>query len=410
MKIAFVIQKIAARSGGAERVLIETANELSRRGHDVRILSHENRGVDPFYKLGEGVRHTNLFDRPIERKAKDRWKRRETFRENLPVFFPIRHVKWHMTHGGFIRELKRFIKNERPDVLIPFLPAAITPCALAAKGTGVKVVASTHNEPSQDYDNPKRWDANPIDIKLRRKVLEYLDKILVLLPSYRNYYPENLHSKIDDMPNPVAPVEPSRLDSVTREKLILGVGRLAGVKRFHVLIEAWPHLEQTFPDWRVEIYGDGPEKANLQSLINRHGLKDKIFLKGVTSLIGDIYLKASVLCHPAEYEGFPLAVCEALAHGLPVIGFSDCSGVNSLVHHNTNGILIEAGTNRVNSMQSALAELLPDRERLSRFSAASPGSVAQYRPDLIYDKWERVVSELVPEENDEAWSERTVGV
>lgn len=405
MKIAFVIQKIAARSGGAERVLVETANELARRGHEVVILAHENRGKRPFYQLQNGVRHKNLFDRPIEHKDKERWKKREEFRESLPLVFPINHLKWKMTHGGFVRELRRYIQKNQPDILIPFLPAAITPCALAARGTGVKILASTHNEPSQDYENPKRWDPNPIDVSLRRKVLGDIDRILVLLPVYKEYYPKQLHHKIDDMPNPVVPVDGERLRSAKREKLVLGVGRLADVKRFHLLIEAWLDLKPLLPDWRVEIYGEGPEKQYLQDMIDNCALGDQIILKGVTSKIGEAYLKASILCHPAEYEGFPLAVCEALAHGLPVVGFSDCSGLNSLVKHERTGILVDPGNNRITSLKSALASLLPDQDRLSRFSAASPASVAQYHPDIVYDKWEAVISGLVTtdEEEDEMY-------
>lgn len=401
MKIAFVIQKIAQRSGGAERVLIETANELSRRGYTVEILSHENRGKPPFYPLRDGVRHKNLFDRPIEHKDKERWNKRERFRENLPMFFPLNHLKWRMTHAGFVRELRCYIKREKPDILIPFLPAAITPCALAARGLDVKILASTHNEPSQDYENPKRWDPNPIDVRLRREVLKDLDKILVLLPAYKDYYPKSLHHKIDDMPNPVVPVDNDLIAPAKRERLVVGVGRLAEVKRFHLLIEAWLDIKPILPDWKVEIYGEGPEKRYLQDMIDNYSLSEQIILKGTTPAIGEAYLRASVLCHPAEYEGFPLAVCEALAHGLPVIGFSDCSGLNSLVHHEQNGVLVNPGTNRVNSLQSALAELLPDQDRLSRFSAASPASVAQYRPDVVYDKWEHVIGELVKKEEDE---------
>ena len=59
-RVAFVIDKLAERSGGAERVLIETANALAARGHLVEILTHEHRGKPPFYPLAFGVTHTNL--------------------------------------------------------------------------------------------------------------------------------------------------------------------------------------------------------------------------------------------------------------------------------------------------------------------------------------------------------------
>lgn len=401
MKIAFVIQKIAARSGGAERVLIETANEMAQRGYDVDILSHENRGVKPFYPIHPKVRHINLFNRPIEHKDKKRWKKREEFRERLPLVFPLNHLRWRMTHAGFVRAIKRYINKDRPDVLIPFLPPAITPCALAAKGTGVKVIASTHNEPSQDYDNPKRWDPNPIDIRLRKKVLYDLDKILVLLPNYMDWYPPALHEKIMDMPNPVRQVDPERLKSAEREKVIIGVGRLADVKRYNLLLDAWADLELSFPDWKVEIYGEGPMKSDLLDMIKHYGLEDSVFLKGTTPDVPSQLLRASIFCHPSEYEGFPLAVCEALAHGLPVVGFADCSGLNSLVRHDETGILVEPSRRRADNLRDALKKLLQATETISRFGAAAPASIAKYAPDAVYDRWEAVIDEVSPDHTDD---------
>ena len=400
MKIAFVIQKLAARSGGAERILVETANEMARRGFEVAILSHENRGVEPFYKVDGAVIHTNLFKRPIEHKHKERWKKREEFRESLPLVFPLNRLRWRMTHAGFVKSLKRYIARERPDVLIPFMPPAITPCALAARGTGVKVIASTHNEPSQDFENPERWDPNPIDVRLRKEVLRYVDKILVLLPNYMDWYPADIHHKIMDMPNPVKQVDPSRLEAARREKVIIGVGRIATVKRYQLLLNAWADIDGEFPDWTIEIYGDGPQKRDLQSMIKQYGLEKSVFLKGTTSDIPSHLLRASVFCHPAEYEGFPLAVCEALAHGLPVVGFADCSGLNALVRHEETGILVEPSHNRALSLREALRKLLQAPDAISRFGAKAPESVAKYTPDAIYDRWEEVIRGASPEPRD----------
>lgn len=364
---------------------------MSRRGFDVDILSHENRGVEPFYKLDGAVNHRNLFKRPIEHKAKERWKKREKFRESLPLVFPLNHLRWRMTHAGFVSALKKYIKRAKPDILIPFLPAAITPTILAARGTAAKVIASTHNQPTQDYENPERWDPNPLDVRLRKRVLSELDKILVLLPEYKNWYPAALHPRIDDMPNPIRHVDPALLEGTEREKLVLGVGRLAGVKRFDVLIEAWLDLHHDFPDWKVEIYGEGPDKKFLGSLIRAYGLEETVFLKGTTSEIAKHYLRASLLCHPAEYEGFPLAVCEALAHGLPVVGFGDCSGLNSLVKDNVNGVLVPPLKSRPNAMRESLGALLSDADRRNSLSLKAPNTVAQYSPDIVYDKWEATI-------------------
>ena len=393
MRIHFVIQKIAGRSGGAERVLIETANEMAERGHSVEILSHETRRGQPFYPIHSAIIQTNLFDRPKSPKSKQRWQRREHFREAIPHVYPLSHWKWRMTNLAFIRSLRRHISARQPDVLVPFLPPAITAAAIAASRVGVPVVASTHNVPAQDYTNPERWDPNPVDVRRRFKALSSVDKILVLLPEFKDWFPDDLKSKILDMPNPVRPVDKTALDNAVRQKTILGVGRLAAVKRFDLLIDAWATIKDEFPGWKVDIFGHGPDLHELQARIVRRGIADTFKLRGVTDQIAEQLLSASVFAHPAEFEGFGLAIAEALAHGLPVVGFADCSGLNTLVRHEETGILVEPGSDRARSMADALRRILTDEETRTRLGSEGPASMRQYAPQTIYDRWERVLTD-----------------
>ena len=393
MRIDFVIQKIAMRSGGAERVLIEAANEMTERGHSVEILSYENRGRESFFPIHSAIAQRNLFDRPKSLRSKYRWQRRERFREAIPHVYPLSHWKWRMTNLDFIRSLRLHIAARQPDVLVPFLPPAITATALAARFAGVPVVASTHNEPSQDYTNPERWDPNPVDVRRRFEALSSVDRILVLLPEYRDWFPDDLKPKILDMPNPVRPVHKTMLDNAVRQKTILGVGRLASVKRFDLLIDVWAMIKDEFPGWKVDIFGHGPDLDELQAKIVARGVEDTFTLRGVTDQIAEQFLSASVFAHPADHEGFPLAVSEALAHGLPVVGFADCSGLNTLVRHDETGILVEPGSDRVRSMADALRRILTDEEKRTRLGSKGPASMRQYAPETIYDRWERVLSD-----------------
>jgi len=264
---------------------------------------------------------------------------------------------------------------------------------MAARRTGVPVVASMHNEPSQDYTNPERWDPNPVDVRRRFEALSHVDRILVLLPEYRDWFPDDLKPKILDMPNPVQPVDETTLANAVRQKTILGVGRLASVKRFDLLIDVWAMIRDEFPDWKVDIFGDGPDRDELQARIVQRGVADTFTLRGVTDQIAGQFLSASVFAHPAEHEGFPLAVTEALAHGLPVVGFADCSGLNTLVKHEETGILLEPGSDRAKTLADALRRILTDDEKRARLGSRGPASMRRYAPQTIYDKWERVLSD-----------------
>ena len=116
---------------------------------------------------------------------------------------------------------------------------------------------------------------------------------------------------------------------------------------------------------------------------------------GHTPEIREQYLSASLLAHPAEFEGFPLAVTEALSAGLPVIGFEDCSGLNRLVRDGENGILVPAAGDRTQNFADALAGLMRDADRRNALGAAGPASMAEYAPDRIIDLWETMLIETL---------------
>ena len=63
----------------------------------------------------------------------------------------------------------------------------------------------------------------------------------------------------------------------------MSAGRLVSLKQFDVLIEIFAELSKKYPDWCLEIYGDGPDRPVLQAMIEELHLGSKVFLKGVMS-------------------------------------------------------------------------------------------------------------------------------
>jgi glycosyltransferase involved in cell wall biosynthesis len=390
LRICFIIEKLAERSGGAERVLVEAANALAERGHAVDILSHEFRGRPPFYPLRPGILHVNIRPQRKDRSFVRRWadRRREWLHaavQDLPP--PLDRLLWLSRNGGFWRRVERYLKANRPDVAIAFMPPAMTALAMARPGYRLRRIAATHNAPEQDFNNPARWDPSALDRRRRRALMDRFDLVTVLLPEYRDWYPETLRPRIGIMPNPVSPVNPAALAAARRRKIVMAVGRLSEVKRPRLLIDAWALLSPEFPDWTLQIYGVGPLQADLAAQITRLGL-NTVRLMGHTRDIERRYLEASILAHPAAYEGFPLAVTEALAAGLPVVGFEDCSGLNSLVSHDTHGCLVSATGDRTANFAAALRDLMASAEKRAALSRCAPDAVAPYRPDRIHALWD----------------------
>lgn len=394
-KICFVVDKLAGRSGGAERILIGTANALAARGHEVQILTHEARGIAPFYPLAPGVIHTNLR-RP--KAVRNRLRRKlDAARESLHARyktppFPLDHLLWASKYGAFWRRLEGHLAAHQPDVAIAFLPPAITALGRARPSPGLRRVASLHNVPEQDYRNPERWDPSSLDRQRRWTGLEACDAITVLLPEFRDWFPEGLQRRISIMPNPVPPVPPEHIARRNPQKVVLSVGRLAPVKRQDLLIDAWAQLAKAHSDWTLKIFGIGPDQEALAARVRDLGLGDRVLLMGHTDAIQEEYLSASILCHPAEYEGWGLAVTEALAAGLVPVGFADCPGVNQLIRDGETGLLVSPGSgrrdDRVRALAEALGRLMSDPADRDRLGAAGPGSMRAFAPERVIDRWE----------------------
>jgi glycosyltransferase involved in cell wall biosynthesis len=389
-RLCFVIDKLALRSGGAERVLIETVNALYDRGYCVEIVTHEVRGKRPFYPVRKGVILSNVRPRN-EHRSRLRCKvdgLRAHFHQNR-VFLPILdQLQWMSQHGAFHRRLAVHIDATRPDVVIGFLPPAVTAVGLAQTQHKPRLFASLHNVPEQDFDNPERWDANPVDRRIRKQVLNQFDGIGTLLPEFIEWFPRSLRDRLFVMPNAAQPVDDDVIKRASRKKIVASVGRLADVKQHDVLIDAWKLLQDDFPDWACEIFGKGPNETHLQDKIKSLGLQRAVLLRGDTKNMEKVYTEASILAHPAQFEGFGLVVSEALSYGIPVVGFEDCSGFNFIVDHNCSGIHTSASGDRAFHLSRALAKLMTQPDQRERMGAAGRERVKAFSPEKVIDLWE----------------------
>ena len=104
--------------------------------------------------------------------------------------------------------------------------------------------------------------------------------------------------------------------------VIVGLGRLTHQKGFDVLIDAAAQLPAS-PNWQIDLYGDGPERDNLQQRIAGHRLQDRVTLHGYTDQPHEVLQRADIFVLPSRYEGFGLVIAEAMMHGVQVIA-ADC--------------------------------------------------------------------------------------
>lgn len=407
--ICFVVEGLAGLSGGAERVLVETANAMAERGHDVEVVTHELSNGPPFYPLSEDVTLTRLrplrHERSQSRRELDRLRRfadRHVYRHELHRIPLVGRLACFNRFGGFRRRLEHHLNAVRPDVAVAFMPTAIMALGLARPNRSLRKVASTHNLPEVNFEGRAGQNINPAYRAAVLRSLQAFDSITILLEENRRWYPEALKRRLVVLPNAVKPV-PQPLRERPRERLVLAISRLHPQKRPDILVEAWARIAPSFPDWRLEIYGKGPLENEIAALIETRRVGDSLRLMGHTPDIAERLADAAVLAHPAAHEGFGLAPAEALATGVPVVGFADCSGLNALVKNGETGRLADPPASgederegRISAFAKALAELMANRALRERLGDAGPEAMAAYAPERIQDLWEEVLCGRLP--------------
>ncbi len=388
--VAFAIQGLHGTSGGAERVLVDVANGLHRRGYQVSVLTFQARNGPSFYPLDYGIARLD------GRRRHSRGNGRNPVDALASVANHHRSVAvatWLAKYSPKTYRYRQLLRLAKPDVAVGFLPSTFPYLILAAAGTGIRTIASLHNVPSRDLGgDAERWDQNPVDVAARRHSLKTADATTVLLPSFVEQLDGDVRSKTFVIPNLIHPYDGNPADVTVDDddNTILAVGRLAGAKDHATLIRAWAQLEQEFPRWRLRIIGSGPLQRDLESLIVEHQL-ERVTIDEPTSDIEDAYTSAKFLAMPSRYEGFGLVTAEAMACGLPVIGFADCEGTNEIVIDGENGLLVEPGSNRVDAFAAAMRRMIDDEPERRRLARQAPATADAFRPEPIIDAWENMI-------------------
>lgn len=191
--------------------------------------------------------------------------------------------------------------------------------------------------------------------------------------------------------NPVA--WPTRPALVERDRVIVAAGRLMRQKGFDRLIEAFAPLAERFPDWRVEVHGDGPERDALEAMVSRLGLQGRVRLLGFNDRLPDALDRAAVFALSSRFEGLPLVAIEAMGHRLPIVAFDCPRGPRELVRDGANGFLVPDGD--IPAFSQALARLMSDPALREGLGAEGRGDARSYDVPAIAGDWQRLIAQLV---------------
>lgn len=227
-----------------------------------------------------------------------------------------------------------------------------------------------------------------------RAVIRQAKRIIVFSPQqqafiHRTY--QVAHERIAIIPNGVdeAYSHQPRTNNRKKKYNLLYVGRLSSQKRVAILIEA---LSLMKIDVTLTLVGDGEDRTQLERLVRQYRLTNVHFvgIKHPSQLI-EFYRKADVFVIASEREGMPLAVLEAMAAALPIVG-ADVPGIRELIQSVGNVVARPSGP----TFATTLDALLQDSARLSKLSRQSFTAAQNYTWVAATDALEMLYKELLP--------------
>ncbi|MDO4692059.1 MAG: glycosyltransferase family 4 protein [Porphyromonadaceae bacterium] len=364
MKIAYCIPAMA-NSGGMERVLSCKANYLVSLGYEVHIITSDQMGRPVFFPLDSRI---HLHDLGIDHEATNG----SLWRKVLE--FPFK--RWRHE-----RALKALLLKLRADVVISMF--GLESSFLPQIQDGSRKILEYHFSKLKrlQYNRKGLW--RRLDIwytKQDEVVVRRYDDFVVLTEEDRQLWGDlpNIHV----IPNPL-PFESDEV-STCAAKSIIAAGRYNYQKNFEELIDIWAQVVGQFPDWTLNIYGDGEERAHLQSQIDKRAIPN-IYLQRPTKDMPHAYLQSSLYVMTSHYEGLPMVLLEAQTMGLPIVAYACQCGPRDIITDGKDGYVIEP--HHKQAFCQALVRLMQDEDLRRQMGANAKVASKRYQLESVMAQW-----------------------
>ena len=287
-----------------------------------------------------------------------------------------------------IIELRKYIKGEKPDVLITMSVPLCIYTVPALVGLGVKHIISERNSPSH-FAGKKltKW--------MSRILMMFADGYVFQTEDSRRYYNGRIYSKSIVIHNPVSNMPRVFHDfGLPDSKTIVSVGRLNSQKNQGLLIRAFANVYKDYPDYSLVIWGEGRERESLLQVAKECGVESNVQLPGTATNIFEKIKDASLFVMSSDYEGMPNALMEAMALSLPCISTDcPCGGPRELIDNGKNGILVPVRD--VEAMSSAIKTIISNNKLANTIGKNASTIRNTHSLEIIGQQWQSVIKRVI---------------
>ena len=370
MKILYIFRSLAVW-GGIERVLVDKMNNLvSMYGYDIYMITSCQGNHSVPYKLDNRV---HLIDIDIQF-------------HKLYQYSGLRKIQdWWQRNNLFEKRLSEQICRINPNIIVC---TTADPVNLIAKVKGnIPLIVESHSVCSKTLN--RKGIRQMYDVFSLLRGLKHADCLVTLTEADAADW-RKFHKHVEVVPNVVCLNNGSV--SSQNNKRVIWVGRFTHQKRPMEMIELWKLIYPQFPDWQLELYGEGEFSQILKETADTLGLN--IHINPPTSLIFECYRKSSILVSTSSFEPFGLVIPEAMSCGLPIVAY-DSFGPTSIITDGSDGFLIKMNDKVM--MAKKITMLMGDASLRRTMGNAAHKSSVNYSANLIMPLWRNIFQKLLPE-------------
>ncbi|MCI6118484.1 MAG: glycosyltransferase family 4 protein [Prevotella sp.] len=357
MNIIYVIEDYS-ENGGVERIVSDKANTLSTQyQHNVTVITVYRDNRKEQYRLNDEINLIYL-DVPFARRTNNSL---------------LRLISRLYTIFIAIIRLNKVIKRLNPDII--FFTTTL----------GAILLPFCHTKARKIYESHLARNFNPFN-KLFFLTELRAERIVCLTSGDAKEY--KYAKRVDVIPNYINDIK-SHVEDYSVKKAI-AVGRLEYQKGFDILIDCWKEIAKQYPDWKLDIYGEGACREELQHQIDSLELGNKVKLCGRNNNIIDVYPLYSLHLMTSRYEGLPMTLIEAQACGLPSVVFDYQYGASDIVSNGHNGLIIEQANSK--QLIEAAMKMMSSEKLRKQYGTNALEIGKRYSKENIFNKWIELIT------------------
>lgn len=374
MKIIYNIAGLF-NAGGMERVLTNKANYLANLGHEVMIVTTDQKNREPYFELNKAIKHIDLG---------------VNYQEIQGLGLVSKIMAYRRKQHIHKNKLTVVLEELKADIVISMFDHDVS--FLYKVEDGSKKIVEIHFSRFKRLQYGRKGWWRIID-KLRSdrdmQLAKKYDRFVVLTEEDKGYWGDLDNMEVIPNANSFVPTTLAELNN----KVAIAVGRYDYQKGFDDLIKIWAMVQPGFQDWELKVYGTGDMEVELKSMIKDLDLDRNVQLCEPIKNIEEAYLNSSIYLMTSRYEGLPMALLEAQACGLPLLSYACKCGPRDIIEDGRNGYLVQQG-NKVDFV-GRLREMLSNDALRREMGKEGRLRSQRFSEEVVMQQWTKLFDDVL---------------